>query len=37
VGVQVVAPFGDEARLLRVAAQLEAAKPWKDRRPALVA
>jgi Asp-tRNA(Asn)/Glu-tRNA(Gln) amidotransferase A subunit family amidase len=37
VGVQVVAPFGDEARLFRIAAQLEAAKPWKDRRPPLVA
>ncbi|HJQ60792.1 MAG TPA: amidase [Vineibacter sp.] len=37
VGVQFIAPFGDEARLFQVAAQLEGAKPWKDRRPPLVA
>ena len=35
VGVQLVAGPWDEALLLRVAAQLEAALPWSTRRPAL--
>jgi amidase len=35
LGVQFVAPFGDEATLLQLAAQLEHAQPWFDRLPAL--
>ena len=35
IGVQFAAPFGDEATLLALAAQLEQAAPWKDRRPVL--
>jgi amidase len=33
IGAQFVAPFGDEARLFRLAAQLESAQPWASRRP----
>jgi Asp-tRNA(Asn)/Glu-tRNA(Gln) amidotransferase A subunit family amidase len=33
--VQLVAPFGDEATLFRLGSQLEAARPWFDRKPPL--
>jgi len=32
-GVHFMAPFGDEATLLKVAAQLEQENPWFDKRP----
>jgi amidase len=35
VGIQFGADFGNEAVLFRIAAQLEKARPWKDRRPQL--
>ncbi|MDA9975857.1 amidase [Alphaproteobacteria bacterium] len=36
IAVQAVARYGDEATLFRLASQLEAARPWFDRKPALV-
>lgn len=35
VAVQLVASYGGEATLFRLAAQLEAAHPWFDRKPAM--
>jgi amidase len=35
VGVQVVGQWGDEATVLALAAELEAASPWRDRHPSL--
>ena len=36
MATQLVGRFGDEATLFRLAAQLEAARPWFDRKPGLV-
>jgi amidase len=37
LAVQLVGRFGDEATLIRLGAQLEAATPWFNRKPALAA
>ncbi len=37
IGVQLAGRYGDEGTLFRLAAQLEAARPWVHRKPALVA
>jgi len=34
-GAQFIGPFGDEATLFRLAAQLEKARPWFNKRPPL--
>ena len=37
IGVQLIAPYGREDVLMRVAAQLEQARPWADRTPPVFA
>ncbi len=33
IGVQAIGPPAGDALLLSLAAQIEAARPWRDRRP----
>ncbi|MFC4321830.1 amidase [Litchfieldia salsa] len=35
IGVHFMAPYGDEATLFQLAGQLEEARPWKERYPAV--
>jgi amidase len=36
-GVQLIGRFGDEATLFRLAAQVEKARPWFNKRPTIQA
>jgi amidase len=35
IGVMLAGRMGDEATLISLSAQLEQARPWKDRHPAI--
>ena len=35
IGVMLAGRMGDEATLISLSAQLEAARPWQDRHPAI--
>lgn len=35
IGVQLVGRLGDEVTLLKLAAEIEAARPWADRKPSI--
>ena len=37
IGVQLLGRYGDEATLIRLAGQLEQARPWSERRPTVSA
>jgi amidase len=37
IGVQFVGRYADETTILQAAAQVEAARPWIQRRPAVCA
>jgi amidase len=37
LGMMFATRFGDEAMLFRLAAQLEQARPWKDKLPPVLA
>ena len=37
IGVQLLGRYGDEATLIRLASQLEQARPWSDRIPPVCA